>query len=506
MCEISNLIYDLSLEQRQALADYRGQLINRANSTGSCDRELVENAICSLYRAADYALPDIIWCDSPAQLALMPLALEALLIPERKPAIQAFLGDEVLDGLLVKLCAQYNLTAFDGYETLLRPLNGRALRQLKLMRTFNRILRIRTLKPLHRRYRRTIASGAYSEIAMQLQGPLMRDYLSRTNAVRAALAQQVNELLKLRLRFGLQLWQSTLWSRPEADDSRSYRALLGTERDPCRTGNVPFAAHALETAIRTRSTDTLWMDRGLIKRDADSASVFTELSLFYDNVHFGWSSIPWLSHHDFARRHIDANMYADCNIGVWDAWWHLALEAWAYSLHEFVCFVADRPLAMHFDDGNRLHRSSEPCAVFADGTKAYAWHGTAVPRYVIEQPATITAKAIDDEQNVEVRRVMLERCGMARYLEDSHAVKVHEDDFGTLYRKPSTRRIPIRWSSQGRLEEPMVMVKVVNSTPEPDGSYKDYFLRVPPDIRTAKEAVAWTFGLDGSDYNPQVET
>ena len=39
------------------------------------------------------------------------------------------------------------------------------------------------------------------------------------------------------------------------------------------------------------------------------------------------------------------------------------------------------------------------------------------------------------------------------------------------------------------------MVEVVNSTPEPDGSRKTYFLRVPPTIGTAREAVAWTFGL-----------
>jgi hypothetical protein len=33
-----------------------------------------------------------------------------------------------------------------------------------------------------------------------------------------------------------------------------------------------------------------------------------------------------------------------------------------------------------------------------------------------------------------------------------------------------------------------------------------YFLRVPPTIRTAAEAVAWTFGLSGQDYYPALET
>jgi hypothetical protein len=50
------------------------------------------------------------------------------------------------------------------------------------------------------------------------------------------------------------------------------------------------------------------------------------------------------------------------------------------------------------------------------------------------------------------------------------------------------------------------MVEVINATPEPDGSRRTYFLAVPPTVRTAREAVAWTFGLDELDYEPSRET
>jgi hypothetical protein len=51
------------------------------------------------------------------------------------------------------------------------------------------------------------------------------------------------------------------------------------------------------------------------------------------------------------------------------------------------------------------------------------------------------------------------------------------------------------------------MLRVENSTPEPDGTYKFYFIRVPPDMRTAQQAVAWTFGMeDPKDYEPDFET
>lgn len=50
------------------------------------------------------------------------------------------------------------------------------------------------------------------------------------------------------------------------------------------------------------------------------------------------------------------------------------------------------------------------------------------------------------------------------------------------------------------------MVEVLNSTPEPDGSVVAYFPRVPPDVTTAREAIAWTFGMTVADYDPEKET
>ena len=35
---------------------------------------------------------------------------------------------------------------------------------------------------------------------------------------------------------------------------------------------------------------------------------------------------------------------------------------------------------------------------------------------------------------------------------------------------------------------------------------RQYFLRVPPTIQTAAEAVAWSFGLPGKEYRPEQET
>lgn len=176
------------------------------------------------------------------------------------------------------------------------------------------------------------------------------------------------------------------------------------------------------------------------------------------------------------------------------AWEQCAIEGGFRIMHDKFCMVSDFPERILIDSRNRPHCDSGPSHRWRDGWSLYHVHGVRVPANIIEQPESITVQRIENESNAEVRRVMIERYGQSRYLTDSGATRIHADHFGELYRKPIAG------------DEPLLMVKVRNSTPEPDGSVKDYFIRVPPDMTSAQEAVAWTFGLDKREYDPSVET
>jgi Domain of unknown function (DUF6745) len=94
------------------------------------------------------------------------------------------------------------------------------------------------------------------------------------------------------------------------------------------------------------------------------------------------------------------------------------------------------------------------------------------------------------ERNVERRRLLVEMIGFERLARSvGDGVPVQQDDYGRLLRL-------------GPLldDEEYVAVEVVNSTPEPDGSFRRYFLRVPPGTRTARAGVAWTFDVKSRDY------
>ncbi len=171
---------------------------------------------------------------------------------------------------------------------------------------------------------------------------------------------------------------------------------------------------------------------------------------------------------------------------------NLAISAGVVLAMKDVCYISERPSSILLDEENRLHGLDVPAMIFRDGFEVWAWHGLLVGKDVITKQ--FTWEEIHLQNNVEIRRVMMEIYGQSNFLMDANAEEVSIDGYGTLY------RLDIKYG------EDLVMVKVVNTTPEPDGSYKDYFLRVPPQIETAEQAVAWTFDMEEGAYAPLKES
>lgn len=183
------------------------------------------------------------------------------------------------------------------------------------------------------------------------------------------------------------------------------------------------------------------------------------------------------------RAHAAIGMIAE--VARHTGWW------WPF---ENAVVMTDRTTALHLDDQDRLHHAPGPALAYADGLAVYAWHGLELEPEFAERLDHLTVRSFRDEQNVELRRVMLEYFTVERFLAESGAKPLQEDETGKL------------WRVDFPDDEPVVMVEVVNSTPEPDGSFHVFFLRVPPDTRTAKAGVAWTFGLTEDEYRPVVQT
>jgi hypothetical protein len=174
-------------------------------------------------------------------------------------------------------------------------------------------------------------------------------------------------------------------------------------------------------------------------------------------------------------------------------WSRLALECDTCLFFQQACFICERPTSIHLDDSKRLHNANGAALEFADGFRHYAWHGTIVAKEAIET-TELTIDKIHSENNVESRRVMVERFGVARYITESGATILDQDEYGVLY------------CQSIRGDEPILVLKVIDATAEPNGTFKEYFLRVPPQIMTAREAVAWTFQMSEEEYRPLIQT
>ncbi len=170
--------------------------------------------------------------------------------------------------------------------------------------------------------------------------------------------------------------------------------------------------------------------------------------------------------------------------------------------------MSDRPELLRTDGQNRPHCEDGPCCRWKDGTAIYAIHGVRVPKWVVERPDLIDVADIEKEKNVEVRRLMIERYkgGVRAYLQNSGAEAIHTSSGLATHGGRSWSRERVLWKKERLGDTPLVMVQVKNATPEPDGAFKDYWLRVPPHITDADEAVAWTFGQDKHAYTPQIES
>lgn len=200
--------------------------------------------------------------------------------------------------------------------------------------------------------------------------------------------------------------------------------------------------------------------------------------------------------------------YTSDQLELLDLWLRQSEEMSLWWPMEGICVVSERPEFLNTDDAGRLHNPDGPAIRYRDGWSVYAINGVRMPEKYFTEPVTVDV--IDQEENAEISRKLIERYGLQKYIEDSNAEKIAEDEWGILYRKDVLN------------DEPIVMVSVLNSTPEEyeyegleerlekrefrrselgtPGKYKRYMLRVPPDTKTPLQGLAWMADMTEEEY------
>ncbi|WP_327699635.1 DUF6745 domain-containing protein [Streptomyces sp. NBC_00459] len=311
-------------------------------------------------------------------------------------------------------------------------------------------------------------------------------------------------------RAGLPEPDRILWARSPREAVRMLMTAThpdGSALGPLGAGVRDAVLGAPWAAERARLHARLGPERWSGHWRSTGASLWESTRTLVDRVRAGIVEELATGRQEEARVRL---LLLDAALGQHDAAWLCAFEAgddsplaglaavareagwwWPY---EKTVIVSERPLTLHRDEAGRLDRGDGPALGYADGFELYAWRGMPVPRDFLDELTALTPERIRGEENAELRRVMLEYYGYDRYLDESGAKPVHRDETGVLWRVELVG------------DEDVVMVEVVNSTPEPDGTSRTYWLRVPPTTRTAREGVAWTFGIGADMYEPLRQT
>jgi hypothetical protein len=182
------------------------------------------------------------------------------------------------------------------------------------------------------------------------------------------------------------------------------------------------------------------------------------------------------------------------DLGPWRPLVTLAREGCAYLLGTDVAYASERHIAISLDGDDRLHSETGPAIEWADGFSAHAWHGRWIARDLFERRQSIGLDEIVAETSWERRELLLELVGYDRLVEIGPSVVLDDDVCGKLWRV----ELPDM--------EAITLVEVVNATPDPDGGWRRFFLRVPPAMGTAREAVAWTFRLPETEWMVETES
>jgi hypothetical protein len=424
------------------------------------DRNEVGAAIARLYKAAKIDGPLILWCESPWQIVTM----------------RAMLG---LLGIGVDSSLRQNL-ASELQDPLWKQMWQKLNEQIDH-------LHLEVVEGEHLSIEELFGSDATTDIKLSVSGKI--------GAAQEKVTDQLSLHIKLRLREvfrgladenGERRWMERTPLIVAEFGIVQLRELLGDLAREFLSQLTPETQKAVNDLCKARlkpSTANLFGLSAPAKEPVEQLFETLQVSLNSPTTMHDLDPVA------FVLKYLPVVVAEEIREPVLD-WLTIKDNLFHIECFEKLCIACEAPIRAELNQRNQLHNAHGPALEFRDGCKIYAWNGVVVPAVAIEATRNITVEQIDKQENVEVRRILIQQYGLDRYLDDSGAVEVDADEYGVLYKKVLPN------------DEPVVVVRVTNPTPELDGTHKFYFLRVPPHITSAHAAVAWTFNMKPEQYQP----
>lgn len=252
-----------------------------------------------------------------------------------------------------------------------------------------------------------------------------------------------------------------------------YSSMLATEIDNQCTENFAEAVALGKTIIHFRRNKNI---KSLLK-----GAISNNISKCLHGSHESY----WISYYEFFKNETNIDLIDLTNYIKFTK-----MVGWWFPFEE-ICIISNKPSKeIKFDDRKTLHSEDSPAIFYYEDSPSnvWAWHGV---RYSKQWADNLTPERAITEENLELRRVACEMLGWINILDHLNSKVIDIDD------NPEIGEL---------LEVDIPDIGTEKYLKVRCGTGRDFALPVPPNMKTAHQANAWTYGLDINDYNPEVRT
>ena len=490
----------LTKAQKMRLPEFIDKWTRIGLSTEPADRHRAELAIRRMYEIAGMQSPHVVWCDSPLSMGLTR-AFVQIILKNKFPR----------DEQLYRILASSPITDWDFVLTGIEDNDRHSVdHNVKTSDWAPNSVRDSVLTSI----RASIWDNDLVIIGDKVRDAVRDNVLDTVRRSVGDVETLVRNSLTMRVRNSP---AEAIWEHSVGRDGETDGAATVWGREHGRVWfqggfEVSFWDNA-RANVANSIWNSVWNGVWTGVRATIESRTHYSVRTSVENSVYGQHDANWLWLYAYFAEVCGLTQQTELLGGLWEL---SRTAGWALP-HEKICWISERPCLVRQGENRGLHSVTGPAIAYPDGFRIYAVHGVCVPRHVIVTPDEITVAMIESERNQEVRRIMISRYklgeeinGAAAYLRDCGAEIVeHDERWGTLRRKARPN------------DSDLLIVEVINNTPEPSGEYKHYWLRVHPDCRpmptgsrtdlgepqelTALNAVASTWGLTGPELARRIE-